>query len=288
MVIPGPEQPLFRTVAIVGVGLIGGSMGLAIRRRGLAQRVLGVGYRQASLDRALRLGAVDEATRDLRRAAEGDLVVLATPVGRIVELARAARDVLRPETIVTDVGSTKGRLVRELEALADARFRYVGSHPMAGSEQRGVEAAHPDLFQGALCFLTPTPRSDPRAVDLLTRLWQALGARVRQLSPDEHDRLLARASHLPHLVAAALVHTTSRAALACAGSGFRDATRIASGDPRLWADVCLHNPERLLEALQAFQQCLGVLQDILQRGSEGELLAWLQAAKVARDEYLEP
>jgi prephenate dehydrogenase len=277
-----------RTVAIVGVGLLGGSVGLGLRRRGLARRVVGTGHRQESLDRALARGAVDEATLDLQAAvAEADLTVLATPVGRIVELAAAARDAFRPGSVVTDVGSTKARLVRDLEAVAAGRFRYVGSHPMAGSEKRGVDEADPELFAGALCFVTPTPQSDPRAVELLTDFWLALGARVRPLNPDQHDRLVASASHLPHLVAAALVHVTPPEALGCIGTGFRDTTRVASGDPRLWTDVCLHNRERLLDALRAFAREVGALRNLLERGTEAELLAWLEAAKTIRDRHVE-
>jgi prephenate dehydrogenase len=155
---------------------------------------------------------------------------------------------------------------------------------MAGSEKRGVEEADPALFQDALCFLTPTARSDEGAVGLLTELWQALGARVRRIDPGEHDRLVAAASHLPHLVAAALVNVTSPDAMSCAGGGFRDTTRVASGDPRMWADVCLHNRDRILEALEAFEGQVQALREILARGEEAELLAWLGSAKAVRDE----
>lgn len=278
----------FRTVTIVGVGLIGGSVGLALRRRGLAGRVVGVGHRRASLDRALERGAVDAATLDIAEGVrEAELMILATPAGQMVRLAEAARGALSRGSMVTDVASTKGRLVRGLEALADARFRYVGSHPMAGSEQRGVERADPDLFEGALCFLTPTPRSDPRVVQALTDLWAALGAHVRLVDPAEHDRLVALASHLPHLAAAALVNATTPEAWSCTGSGFRDTTRVASGDPRLWADVCLQNQERILDALFALGRQVETLRDILRRRAEPELLAWLGAAKALRDHHVD-
>jgi prephenate dehydrogenase len=277
----------FRTVAIVGVGLIGGSLGLALRQRALARRVVGVGRRQAAVDRAVELGAVDAGTLDLRAGvAEAELVVLATPVRAMVELARGMADVLPRGALMTDVGSTKAGLVRSLEEVAGTRFRYVGSHPMAGSERRGVDEASPGLFDGALCFVTPTPRTDPRALDALCELWQALGARVRSLDPAEHDRLLAFASHLPHLVAAALVNAAPPDALSCAGPGFRDTTRIASGDPRLWADVCLENRDRLLDALAQVEQQLRTLHRILDDAREVELLGWLESAKATRDHYV--
>ncbi|HUT32071.1 MAG TPA: prephenate dehydrogenase [Planctomycetota bacterium] len=277
----------FRSVAIVGVGLIGGSLGLALRQRQLARRVVGVGRRQASLDRAVAMGAIDEGTLDIRAGvAEAELVVLATPVGVMVELARAAADAVPRGALMTDVGSTKAQLVGALEQVTGGRLRYVGSHPMAGSEKRGVDEAAPGLFAGAVCFVTPTPRTDPLALAAVGELWQAVGARVRRLDPAEHDRLLALASHLPHLVAAALVNTLSPEALACAGPGFRDTTRVASGDPRLWADVCLQNRERLLDALARFDHQARTLRRILSDGSEAELLAWLESAKAVRDRHL--
>ncbi len=279
----------FRVVAIVGVGLLGGSLGLALRARRLARRVVGVGRRQSSLDRAIALGAVDDATLDLRAGvAEAELVVLATPVGAMVELARAAADAMPRGSLMTDVGSTKAQLVRALEEVAGGRFRYVGSHPMAGSEKHGVDEATPGLFDGALCFVTPTARTDPRALAAVTELWQALGTRVRRLDPAEHDRLLAFASHLPHLAAAALVNAVPPEALACGGPGLRDTTRVASGDPRMWADVCLQNRESILDALARFEQQARTLHRILADGSEAELLAWLASAKAVRDHHLGP
>lgn len=280
--------PLNR-VAIVGVGLVGGSLGLALRRRGLARRVVGVGRRQASLDRALAVGAVDEATLDIRAAvADANLIVLATPVGAMAAVAAQAADAVSRGAVMTDVGSTKGQLVRDLEAVAGDRFRYVGSHPMAGSEKRGVDEAVPGLFEGALCFVTPTPSSDARAVAVVTEMWRSVGSRTRVLDPAEHDRLLARASHAPHLLAAALVNATPPDAMACAGPGFRDITRVASGDPRMWADVCRHNRERILDALGSFEREIRVLRTILAEGADPELLAWLESAKAARDHHLRP
>jgi len=279
----------FRTVAIVGVGLLGGSLGLALRAQHLARRVVGVARRQATLDRAVALGAIDEGTLDVRAGvAEAELVVLATPVGAMVELARAAADAMPRGALLTDVGSTKAQLVRQLEEVAGSRLRYVGSHPMAGSEKRGVDEATAGLFDGALCFVTPTPRTDRRALAAVTELWQALGARVRRLDPAEHDRLLALASHLPHLAAAALVNALPPEALACGGAGLRDTTRVASGDPRLWADVSLQNRERILDALARFEQQTRTLRRILADGSEAELLAWLASAKAVRDHHLCP
>ncbi|MFP4056425.1 MAG: prephenate dehydrogenase [Candidatus Brocadiia bacterium] len=286
---PASTLPPLRKVAIVGVGLVGGSLGLALRQRGLARRVVGIGHRQSSVDQAVELGAVDEGTLDIAAGvAEAELTVLATPVGVMVDVARQARDHIPSGSVVTDVGSTKAWLVRQLEQLADGHFRYVGSHPMAGSEKRGVGEASAELFEGALCFLVATSRTDHRALDLLADVWQALGGKVRVSDPAEHDRLVAMSSHLPHLVAAALVNVMAPDAMACTGAGFRDTTRVASGDPRLWADVCLQNRDRILEALQLFASEVHTLRDILGRRAEAELLAWLESAKAVRDHHVRP
>lgn len=285
---PLPEIGIlpFRTTTIVGVGLIGGSLGLALRQRELSRRVIGVGHRQSSLDRALELGAVDEATLDVAEGiAQAELVVLATPISLMADLVRQAHDRIPRGCILTDVGSTKGRLVRALEELAGDQAHYVGSHPIAGSEQRGVDHARGDLFDGRLCLLTPTSRTNEQALGAIAELWRAVGAHVRIVGPAEHDRLVASASHLPHLAAAALVNVMPSDAMACVGTGFLDTTRIAAGDPRLWADVCLQNPGRILEALRSFGRELETLRDIIERGAEAELLAWLESAKAGREQH---
>ncbi len=274
----------FRTVSIVGVGLIGGSVGLAMRQRRLAQKVVGVGRRKSSIEQALEVGAVDEATLDLEEGVrEAEFTILATPIGVMEHLAARVAAAMPRGGLLTDVGSTKGLLVQQLERAAGGSLHYVGSHPMAGSEKRGVGEARGDLFEGALCFLTPTPQSPRQAVDALREFWKALGATVRLLTPTEHDRIVAVASHLPHLVAAALVNLATPAVMECAGSGFRDTTRVASGDPRMWTDVCMHNRERLLEALRLFRLQVDTLMDILEDSREGELRAWLESAKALRD-----
>lgn len=277
----------FRRVAIVGVGLIGGSLGLAMRTRGIARHVVGIGHRQSSLDRALELGAIDEATLDIGQGVAGaEIIVLATPVGLMEPLARQAGDSIPSGAILTDVGSTKAQLVHALEELADGRFHFVGAHPMAGSEKRGVAEARADLFDGALCFLTPTTHTQPHALGAMTEMWQQVGARIRVVEPAQHDRAVAYASHLPHLMAAALVNVTTQEAAECISTGFLSTTRVASGDPRLWADVCLQNRSRILEALRSIGNEVQMLRDILERRSEAELLGWLETAKAFRDQQL--
>jgi len=279
---------LFERVVIVGPGLIGGSLGQALRAEGLARRVVGVGHRQVSMARALEVGAVDEATLDLIAAVqEADLVVLATSVGKISEQAAMIAPKMRDGAILTDVGSVKGPLCRQMDGLlADSSqpgVRFVGGHPLAGSEQRGVDAARKDLFRNARCILTPTPRTNPDALAKVRALWEAVGCRVLALSPERHDQLLAEMSHLPHAVAAGLVNIVSDAAFDLAAAGFMDTTRVASGDPGLWLDICLANREPLAAALRALIPELEQFADRLEAADRDQILALLTRAKARRD-----
>ena len=281
---------LFERVAIIGPGLIGGSLGMALRAERLAGAVVGVGHRQGSLDRALAVGAVDETTLDPCDAvADADLVVLATSVGKIIEGIALLAPCMKPGAILTDVGSVKGAVcaaAREtLGRSVNPGVRFVGSHPLAGSERRGIKAARGDLFQGAICILTPQPETDPdgAALTALRRMWEAVGCDVRELPPDDHDRLLAEISHLPHAVAAALVNAVSDDALALAATGFMDTTRVASGDPGLWVDICVANRESLMAAFRVMQGRLGELADAVEARDAAGLSELLSTAKTRRD-----
>lgn len=277
--------------AIIGVGLIGGSLGLALRRRGLAGQVTGVSRRPESLQTALARGAIDEAAPDVPRAvANADLVVLATPVGLIVPLAEAARPALAPDALVIDAGSTKAHIVAALDPLvSSAGARFVGCHPLAGSEKRSVAAADADLFEGAVTVLTPTARTDSQAADRAEALWRAVGSRTVRVAPGEHDALVARTSHLPHVVAFALALTVAgerasgRSLDDFLAGGFRDTTRIAASDPDLWRDILLDNRDEVLAALEAFEGRLGALRALMARGDGEALRALLSEAKEARD-----
>ena len=280
---------LFDRMGIVGPGLIGGSLGMAVRSLRLARTVVGVGRRQASLDAALRLGAVDEVTLDAEAAVKGaDLIVLATGVGRILEYLDALAPHFEAGAVVTDVGSVKAsicRCARSILSRTGGQWRFVGGHPLAGSEQRGVEAATVDLFKAAVCILTPDQQTDSGDEGLarLSELWSALGAVVRHFEPAEHDRLLAEISHLPHVAAASLVNSVSHNALSLAASGFKDTTRVASGDPRLWVDICLENADSLIAALRALK---GELDQFIQAAEERDasrLGRLLEQAKERRD-----
>jgi prephenate dehydrogenase len=270
-------------VAIVGLGLIGGSLGMAIRRKRLAREVVGISRRASTLAQAKRLGAIDWGTLALRRAvAQADLLVLATPVERIAPLALRAARWMRPGSILTDVGSAKGLIVRTLERALPSDMAFVGAHPLAGSEQRGIAAASAQLFEGACCILTPTAHTDPRALRRVRRFWSRLGTRVLTLSPRRHDRLLAGVSHLPHLLAACLVQAAGHAPLAAAPRSFLDMTRVAKSHPALWDDIILSNREALLEAIGRFDHRWRRLCGELTRSDRAAVRRFLRRACAAR------
>jgi prephenate dehydrogenase len=285
----------FRKVTLVGVGLLGGSLGMALRQRGLAEHVCGVVRRSAIIADCERLGAVDLATRNLGPAVRGaDLVVLCSPIGQMGPLTQELIPYLEPDAVVTDVGSVKGTLVDELEApIAKAGGHFIGSHPMAGSEKTGVQAARADLFEGALCAVTPTARSNAGALARVQQLWAALGSRVLTLSPAQHDDLVSRSSHLPHVVAAALANyvlspaNPKEQAALCAG-GFRDTTRIASGSPEMWRDIALANRENLGRVLGVLIEDLQEFQRSLQQGDSKAVTEFFTSAKERRDAWANP
>lgn len=273
----------FESVTIVGVGLIGGSIGLAIKERGLARRVVGVGHRWKTLRAAVARGVIDEATLNLGEGARGaDLVVVATPIDMIAQKVRIARKSAGEKCILVDVGSSKRMISRELRSVK----RFIPSHPIAGSEQRGNLAARGELFEGALCVVTPGKGRDPRAVSTVRRFWRALGMRVVEMTPARHDAALAATSHLPHVVAAALVLAAGQGNARFAGTGFRDTTRVAGGDPRIWKDVLLSNADKVADSLGAFGKTCRQLERVLRDGDEKRLVAFLMRSKKLRDEMI--
>ncbi|MCL5269553.1 MAG: prephenate dehydrogenase/arogenate dehydrogenase family protein [bacterium] len=254
----GMATPHFTRLVIHGVGLLGGSLGMSVRRRGMAGRVVGLGRSPERLEHARRLGAIDELTTRPEAALDGaDALVVALPPAQIRAGWRALAPLLRPGMFVTDVGSVKAPIVAQAERDLPKGLLFIGSHPMAGSEKTGVEHGRDDFYEGAACILTPTARTHPDALALATAFWHALGARIVVAPPDRHDRLLAGLSHLPHLVAAALMQTLGRdwaspAELAAiAGNGLRDTTRIAAADPAIWKDIFTQNAPHLLASLDA-------------------------------------
>lgn len=272
------------TLTIVGVGLIGGSIGLAAKRRGLVRCVRGVGRQRASLERAQALGAIDEGYTDAASAvAAAQLIVFCTPVDGIAAQVLALAPRCTPGTILTDAGSTKATIVRTLNGRLPAGMAFVGGHPLAGSEKRGPEAASADLFQNRCVVLTPTDQTDGGAVERVRAFWQALGARVRLMPPEEHDQALALTSHLPHLVAAALAGLLPEALHELTATGFRSTTRIAAGDPGLWTAIFLHNRPALLAALSGLEERLGQFRRALEDADVAALDELLAQGKKVRD-----
>ena len=275
-------------LTILGPGLLGGSIGMAARHRKVAQRVSIWARRVEAADEAFKLGAADEATHDLRRAvSDADLVVLATPIGVMPVLAEQIRPLLKPGCVVTDVGSVKYPVVTALMHVFGSAAKFVGSHPMAGSEQTGIEAARRDLFEKTVCIVTPTPETDKDAVKLVYDFWTAIGCAVRSVPPHEHDEIVAQISHLPHVVAAAVVNLVCREGtqpLNFVGPGFKDFTRIASGPPEMWTEIALENRQEVGRALDVLMEELGKLRAALANGDAVELKAMLKRAKHFRDE----
>ncbi len=271
-------------LTIVGVGLIGGSIGLAARRRGLARHIRGVGRQQASLDRARAVGAVDETFLDLDKAVAGaNLVVFCTPVDHIARQVLEAAASCSPGAVLTDAGSTKAVIVRAIERRLPGGVAFVGSHPLAGSEKRGPEFAEADLFEGRWTVLTPTETTDPRALEQVTAFWQVLGSRTRVMTPEEHDRALAMTSHLPHVVAAALAGILPDELRSLTATGYRDTTRIAGGDPALWTAIAAHNRAALAEGLARLEERLEAFRTAIESGDWATLHDLLARAKEVRD-----
>ena len=254
---------LFKQMTVCGVGLIGGSLALIAKRDGLVERVVGLGRTQANLDVALERGIIDDATRDPAAAAHGaDLVVLAVPVRTMPETLSAMTAHLPVTAVITDVGSVKEWVVRALEPLLGPRMALVAAHPVAGKESTGAGAADENLFVGRRTIITPSARSTPDAIDRVERLWRATGSRVERMAPGEHDRILARASHLPQVVASALAaalcgeRVGEHEAAAYGAGGLRDTTRIAASSGEMWRDIVLTNREAIVEALGLFRGAL--------------------------------
>lgn len=271
------------TLTIVGVGLIGGSVGLAAKRRRVAERVVGVGRRADRLTEAIGAGAIDEAAELPAAAVRSDIVLFCTPVDAIAGGVLQAACCCGPGTLLTDAGSTKRGIVTELEGALPERARFVGGHPLAGSEKQGAEHASAQLFEGRITVLTRTARTDPEALARASDFWRCLGSEVRVMTPEEHDRSLAQTSHLPHLIAASLAGSLPPELQELAASGFRDTTRIAAGDPSLWAGILLQNRGPVLEVLERLRQDLAGWEAALRDGDRQQLEDLLGQAKRTRD-----
>lgn len=282
----------WQQITLVGVGLLGGSLGLAIKKRRLASRVIGFVRRQSSVAECEQAGACDKAELDPKAAADGsDFIIFCTPLAQMRELAERMLPAIKRDAVITDVGSVKGGVVAELEPLfAKAGAHFVGSHPMAGAEKTGVGAANAELFHKAVCAVTPTAATNASALGRVEEFWRSVGALPIRMSAEKHDDLVSRSSHLPHVVAAELanyvlspVHPKEQAML-CA-NGFRDTTRIASGSPEMWRDICLANRVNLARVLGVFIEDLQEFQIALTNGDAKAVQEFFSKAKERRDAW---
>jgi len=285
------NQPLINHMCIIGVGLIGGSLARAARQRGLCASITGAGRNQENLTKAQELGVIDTGTTDLAEAVKNtDLVVLAVPVGQTENVLAEISKSLADDTIVTDVGSTKRSIVEQArEKLGNKFSNFVPGHPIAGTEQSGVESSFAELFQDRRVILTPESNTSKTAVDIVTQLWSSIGATVTRMNVDHHDEVLAATSHLPHMLAYALVDSLARMhekteIFEYAAGGFRDFTRIASSNPEMWHDICMSNRDAILKMLDIFQKDLSRLTQAIRENDSETIRNIFSSAKQARDQ----
>lgn len=281
-----------KNIAILGIGLMGASLGLALKKRGFSGKIMGYARRQETRSLALANGVVDEVFADPADAVKtADIIVVCVPIWTIAKLAEQIVPVLKPDAVVTDVGSTKSELVKLMaKAFGNSQASFIGSHPIAGSEKTGVEAGDADLYEGRLTVVCPVEETCSVAKARIIGLWQCAGSDIVEMSPDEHDAMLASTSHLPHMVAAALARSVangdpSKKAKFC-GTGFKDTTRVASGSADMWVDIIDTNRAALEAELDRFHEELQGLINILRSGNSNDIRQWLENAAADRDEIL--
>jgi prephenate dehydrogenase len=283
----------FKQVAIIGVGLIGGSLGLLLRRQGLADHVVGIGRRVENLKTAVELGAIDRYVSEAQEGVRGsDLVILATPVDTYDRHLKDWAHCLAPGAIVSDVGSVKGRLVEQSESAMPRGVHFVGAHPIAGKEKTGVAAASDRLFVGARCIVTPTKSTDSGALECIRQLWQETGSLVLTMDPYLHDQILGAVSHLPHAAAFALINALadlrdrqlpSLDLGKHSGGGLRDTTRIAASSPEMWRDIFVWNRDNLVSLMDGYMRALEELKQLIQAGDAAGIEKVLERAKDERE-----
>jgi prephenate dehydrogenase len=286
-------MPLIRRLAIIGVGLIGGSLARALRQRGEVGEIVGIGRGEANLRRAVELGVIDSYELDPAAGVKGcDLVFISTPVCTIARVAAAIAPALAPGCVVTDGGSVKGEIVAACERLMPPGTHFVGGHPIAGTEHTGVEASFATLYEGRRCIITPTAATDPAALARVVRMWEIAGSEVVVMDVEKHDRVVAAISHLPHMVAYSLVNAVDRydrldePILKYSAGGFRDFTRIASSDPVMWRDIALMNRECILEMMDHFTAYFAELRALVKAGDGEGLQRFFATSKSSRDAIL--
>ncbi|MBZ0165521.1 MAG: prephenate dehydrogenase/arogenate dehydrogenase family protein [Candidatus Omnitrophica bacterium] len=284
----GRSNFTFKRVTIVGVGLMGGSLAMALKKHEVAKEITGLSHRQASIQTALEMKAIDLGMSDVRKAVQAaDLIVLATPVDDIIKLMKTIKPYLKRGTIITDVGSTKMEIVEAAEELLPYPGMFVGSHPLVGSEKKGVANAKGELFEGAICVMTPTKKTSQLAKARVKQMWTRVGATVKNLNPADHDDSLAYISHLPHLVAFGVMEMLPDRYLDLATKGLRDTTRIAASSPKMWNDICISNVKNVVKALDEYIEVLAQLRYAMINRDEKALTKHFATAKDKRDKIAE-
>jgi len=269
-------------VTIIGLGLIGGSLCLAIKEKRLAKEIVGVSRRKSTIDKAVKNRVADFATLNLKDGVkDSDLVIITTPVFKIVDIAKKIAPFLKKGAIVTDAGSTKKHIVENIEKARLKDMDFVGSHPIAGSEKSGIKHADKDLFKGAYCIVTEAKNKS--ALNKVKKFWASIGMKVIVMPAQSHDKLLSKISHLPHALAVSLVNTAAGNGLDLAAGGFKDTTRIASGEPELWQDIFLTNRGNLIRDINILKKELSKIEEVLKSNNSRKLLGLLKKAKSIRD-----
>ena len=269
----------FNKITIIGTGLIGGSLGLVIKRKKLARQVFGIAKHEKTIEEAVKLGAIDKGSLKLKDAQESELIIICTPVGEVVSTVQKIIPFLRAGSLITDVGSTKKKITQEIERILPREIHFVGGHPLAGSEKKGVRAARRDLFANSLTFLIKSKKTDIAALKKVKQLWEEVGSRAKITSAAQHDKIVAEISHLPHIAAVSLVNSVSERYLKYAAKGWKDSTRIALSDASLRRDICIDNKEEISRALEAFIEHLIIMRDLIQKGDSQEITKEFKKAR---------
>lgn len=277
----------FKTVSILGVGLIGGSLALALKENKLVNKIIGYGRNEQRLKEALKLGIIDSYTTSLKEASQSELIVLATPAGIFEKIILEMLDYLKKGTIIIDVGSVKENIVNTIEPILPLGVSFIGTHPIAGSDKAGFEHSRADLFKKAKVIITPTENTDKSALQKVSNLWLKIGAVVEYMSAEQHDKIYALVSHLPHLICFCMVNTVAeldKNFIKYAGSGFKDATRIAKSSPEVWRDIFIMNDKNILHCLETFIKNLEEIKKMLSKREIEEVKIFIEKAKKLREE----
>jgi len=284
------KKPIIQKLAIIGVGLMGGSLALSLKNGGYVGEVIGIGRGIENLRNAFNLGIIDKYTQNLKDGViDADVIVVAIPVESIVDIIDKAQTFMKDGAIITDVGSVKGEIVKNVDKILDSRLAFVGGHPVAGTEKSGADAAFSTLYKGSKCILTPSKSTKGEALEKIKLMWEKTGAEVIVMSTEDHDKILAAISHLPHMIAYSLVNTVDgiddfdESIINYSAGGFKDFTRIASSSPEMWRDICSMNKTAIVDMIDRYMKELSQLKTLIEEDSHNEILDLFSKSKKARD-----